>query len=144
MLTATQIAGFVGAGLAGAAYVPQIWHLARVHCSAGISRMAFVVWLLASFLVTTHAVATEATVFMALGSVQIAAITLILVYATKYRSSFCAGHILVAVAPEAEPAPIGEAIRSQILTGAPEQVRMRVDEDPNEHRVAGTRLERMH
>ena len=29
MLTITQIAGFAGAGLAGAAYVPQVSHLIR-------------------------------------------------------------------------------------------------------------------
>src|SRR5690242_13712692 len=45
MLTATEIAGFVGAGLAGAAYVPQISHLIKARCSAGISRLAFEVWL---------------------------------------------------------------------------------------------------
>ena len=38
MLTATEIAGFAGTGLAGAAYVPQISHLVRARCSAGISR----------------------------------------------------------------------------------------------------------
>ena len=37
MLTATEIAGFAGAGLAGAAYIPQISHLIRARCSAGIS-----------------------------------------------------------------------------------------------------------
>jgi hypothetical protein len=110
MVTATQFAGFIGAGLAGAAYVPQIWHLARVHCSAGISRLAFVVWLAASFLVTTHAVATGAAVFIALGAVQIAATTLILVYATRYRSSLCAGHVIV-TEPLEEPRA-GEAERS--------------------------------
>ena len=42
MLTATEIAGFAGAGLAGAAYVPQISHLIRAgpllgrHQPAGI------------------------------------------------------------------------------------------------------------
>jgi hypothetical protein len=41
MLTATEFAGFAGAGLAGAAYVPQISHLVRARCSAGISRLAF-------------------------------------------------------------------------------------------------------
>jgi len=45
VLTVTEIAGFIGVGLAGAAYVPQIWHLVRVHCSAGISRFAFCLWL---------------------------------------------------------------------------------------------------
>ena len=38
MLTITQIAGFAGAGLAGAAYVPQVSHLIRARCAAGISR----------------------------------------------------------------------------------------------------------
>lgn len=92
VLTVTQIAAFVGVGLAGAAYVPQIWHLARVHCSAGISRFAFYGWLGASLLVTTHAIATRAVVFILLGGVQILAITVILVYATKYASSYCASH----------------------------------------------------
>jgi hypothetical protein len=92
VLTATQIAGFIGVGLAGAAYVPQIWHLLRVHCSAGISRFAFCLWLGASLLVTTHAMATGAHIFILLGGVQIVATTVILLYATKYASSSCGSH----------------------------------------------------
>jgi len=64
MLTLTQIAGFAGAGLAGAAYVPQICHLVRAHCSAGISQLAFEVWLLAALLTTARAVAIGASVFI--------------------------------------------------------------------------------
>jgi hypothetical protein len=86
------MAGFIGAGLAGAAYVPQIWHLISAHCSAGISRLAFAVWLAASVLVTTHAVAIRAIVFITLGAIQLAATALILVYATKYENSYCATH----------------------------------------------------
>ena len=93
MLNAAETAGFIGAGLAGAAYVPQIWHLIRAHCSAGISRLAFAVWLAASLLVTTHAVAIRATVFITLGAIQLAATALILVYATKYENSYCATHL---------------------------------------------------
>ena len=93
MLRATELAGFIGAALAGAAYVPQIWHLIRAHCSAGISRLAFAVWLAASLLVTTHAVAIRATVFIALGAIQLAATALILVYTTKYENSYCATHL---------------------------------------------------
>jgi hypothetical protein len=92
VLTATEIAALVGVALAGAAYVPQIWHLVRVHCSAGISRFAFCGWLGASLLVTSHAVATRAVVFILLGGVQILATTVILICATKYASSYCAGH----------------------------------------------------
>ncbi|MGH2686899.1 MAG: PQ-loop domain-containing transporter [Actinomycetota bacterium] len=95
MLTVTQIAGFIGVALAGAAYVPQIWHLVRVHCSAGVSRPAFCLWLGASLLVTINAIATGATVFIFLGGVQIVATALILLYATRYRSSYCASHIPV-------------------------------------------------
>jgi uncharacterized protein with PQ loop repeat len=93
VLRVTELSGFIGAGLAGTAYVPQIWHLIRAHCSAGISRLAFAVWLVASLLVTIHAVAIRATVFITLGAIQLAATALILAYATKYENSYCATHL---------------------------------------------------
>jgi hypothetical protein len=93
VLRATELAGFIGAGLAGAAYVPQIWHLIRAHCSAGLSRLAFTAWLAASLLVMTHAVAIRDTVFIVLGAVQLGATALILLYATKYENSYCASHL---------------------------------------------------
>ena len=93
MLRATEFAGFIGAGLAGAAYVPQISHLIRAHCSAGLSRVAFGIWLVASLLVTTHAVAIGAAVFMMLGVIQLAATALVPSYSTKYAHSYCAIHL---------------------------------------------------
>ena len=93
MLTATEIAGFAGAGLAGAAYVPQISHLVRARCSAGISRLAFGVWLLASLLTTTRALAIHAGVFIALGGIQIAATALIMLCATQYKDTSCPIHL---------------------------------------------------
>ena len=92
MLTATEIAGFVGAGLAGAAYIPQISHLIRARCSAGISRLAFEIWLLASLLITARAVAIHAGVFIVLGGIQIVATTLIMIYATRYKNTPCPIH----------------------------------------------------
>src|SRR5215472_3891676 len=92
MLTATQIGGFVGAGLAGAAYVPQIFHLIRARCSAGISRLAFRVWLLSSVLITARAVATGAGVFIVLGAIQIVATALIVVCAARYKDTPCPVH----------------------------------------------------
>ena len=91
MLTATEIAGFIGAGLAGAAYIPQISHLIRAHCSAGISRLAFAVWLLASLLITARAIAIHAGVFIVPG-VQIVATALIMIYATRYKNTPCPIH----------------------------------------------------
>ena len=93
MLTATEIAGFAGAGLAGAAYVPQISHVVRARCSAGISRLAFGVWLLASLLTTTRAIAIHADVFIALGGIQIAATALIMLCATRYKDTSCPIHL---------------------------------------------------
>lgn len=104
MLKATELAGFVGAGLAGAAYVPQIWHLISAHCSAGLSRIAFGAWLTASLLITTHAVAIRATVFIVLGGIQLAATALILVYTTKYEHSYCASHLPHTLETNPEPA----------------------------------------
>jgi PQ loop repeat len=93
MLTTTEIAGYVGAGLAGAAYIPQISHLIRARCSAGISRLAFAVWLLASLLTTARAIAIHADVFIALGGIQIAATALIMLYATRYKGAPCPIHL---------------------------------------------------
>ena len=95
MLTATEIAGFAGAGLAGAAYIPQISHLIRARCSAGISRLAFEVWLLASLLTTTRALAIHAGVFIALGGIQIVATAFIMLYATRYQDTPCPVHLLL-------------------------------------------------
>jgi len=92
MLTITEIAGFAGAGLAGAAYVPQIRHLVRARCSAGISRPAFEIWLLAAVLTTARAVATGAGVFIVAGAIQIVATALILFCAGRYKDTPCPSH----------------------------------------------------
>ena len=93
MLTATEIAGFVGAGLAGAAYVPQISHLIRARCSAGISRLASAVWLLASVLTTARAIAIHAGAFITLGAIQIVATAFIVLYVTRYQDTPCPIHL---------------------------------------------------
>jgi PQ loop repeat len=93
MLTITQIGGFAGAGLAGAAYVPQISHLVRARCSAGISRLAFGAWLLASLLTTARAVAIGADVFIVLGGVQIVATALVMACVARYKDTPCPVHL---------------------------------------------------
>jgi PQ loop repeat len=102
MLIATEIAGFAGAGLAGAAYVPQISHLIRARCSAGVSRLAFGLWLLASLLITARAIAVHAGVFIALGAIQTVATGLIMVCAARYKDTPCSAH--AARPPTARPA----------------------------------------
>ena len=92
MLTATEIAGFAGAGLAGAAYVPQVSHLIRARCSAGISRLTFEVWQLASVLTTARAIAIHASVFIVLGGIEIVATALIMLCAIRYKDTPCPVH----------------------------------------------------
>ena len=88
----SELIGLTGASLAGYAYLPQITHLIREQCSAGISRSAFTIWLLASVLMTVHAILLPALVFIALGAIQIGAITTILIYSARYRGLVCPIH----------------------------------------------------
>ncbi len=90
----SELIGLSGASLAGYAYLPQITHLIHEQCSAGISRSAFTIWLLASVLMTVHAILLPAVVFIVLGAIQIAAITTILVYSARYRGMVCPMHAL--------------------------------------------------
>jgi hypothetical protein len=78
--------------LAGAPYVPQISDLITGRCSAGISRLAFEVWLLASLLATGRAVAIHAGVFIALGGIQIVATALIMLGAIRFKDTPCPSH----------------------------------------------------
>jgi len=90
----SELIGLSGASLAGYAYLPQIRHLIQERCSAGISRSAFLLWLLASVLMTIHAVLLPALVFIVLGAVQIGAIGVLLFYSARYRGLVCPAHAL--------------------------------------------------
>jgi hypothetical protein len=88
----TAIAGFAGAGLAGAAYVPQIAHMVRERCVAGMSLAAFLVWCLASALLLTRAIATGEMVFITLGAMQTAATGFISGYISAHQGHYCPTH----------------------------------------------------
>ena len=51
----SHVFGFVGTGLVIVGYIPQIVHLIKEHCTAGISIPAFSLWCGASFLFMIHA-----------------------------------------------------------------------------------------
>jgi hypothetical protein len=86
------MAGTVGVGLSGAAYAPQIVHLIRARCSAGVSRPAYILWLVASILLAIRAIDIQAWVFIALSSIQLVATTLILMYTARYQDAYCPSH----------------------------------------------------
>lgn len=92
MKNLTEILGFLGTVTVAIGYLPQIRHLARERCSAGVSVAAWQVWLLASLLVLAHAFEMFDVVFIALQAVNIVAIVSIISLARRYRGMTCAFH----------------------------------------------------
>ena len=68
-MTPSQILGFVGTGLVVTGYVPQIVHLIKERCTAGISIPAFSLWCAASLLFLIHAVEIRDIVFVGVQTV---------------------------------------------------------------------------
>jgi uncharacterized protein with PQ loop repeat len=88
----TSWVGFIGTVIVIIAYMPQIVHLVRAQCSAGISLKAYALWLLSSFLLLGHAFNLNDDVFIALQSYQLGATVTIVVFAWKYKNSTCELH----------------------------------------------------
>jgi uncharacterized protein with PQ loop repeat len=88
----SDMIGLAGALIAGAAYLPQIIHLIKEHCSAGISRRAYALWFLASILITINAVWADSMVFVVLGVIQVSATAIIYFFSTKYAGQVCPTH----------------------------------------------------
>ena len=69
---------------------PRVVHLGKEHCSAGISRRAWAMWLVASLLVGAVAVHRGDLVFIALQFSTLTSAAIILILAQKYRGRVCA------------------------------------------------------
>lgn len=91
-MTASQILGFVGTGLVVAGYVPQIVHLIRERCTAGISIPAFSLWCAASILFLIHAVVIRDAVFVGVQTVNLGAGGLIVWFCVRYKGEICSFH----------------------------------------------------
>ena len=87
-----EILGIAGITISMLAYVPQVVHLGREHCSAGISRRAWAMWLVASLLVGALAIHRADLVFIALQFSTLASAAVILYLAQKYRGRVCEAH----------------------------------------------------
>ncbi len=88
----TQVLGFVATALVVAGYVPQIVHLVKERCTAGISLPAFSMWVLASFLFLIHAAVIGDVVFVAVQTVNVVAGGLIVGFCRKYKGEVCPFH----------------------------------------------------
>jgi uncharacterized protein with PQ loop repeat len=87
--------GFAGALIGGYAYVPQILHLVKEKCSAGISRGAFMLWTFSSSLVLINAVYLGSPVFIFLCTMQLTASFTILLLSIRSNGHVCQSHIHV-------------------------------------------------
>jgi lipid-A-disaccharide synthase-like uncharacterized protein len=84
--------GIVGIAISVIAYLPQIAHIGRQHCSAGISRRAWTMWLISSILVGVLAVSRGDPVFILLQASTLASAAAILILAHRYRGMVCDFH----------------------------------------------------
>ncbi|MDP3948748.1 MAG: PQ-loop repeat-containing protein [bacterium] len=96
----SQLFGFLGTAAAILAYLPQIIHLVKEHCSAGISRYAYALWLSASALLLVHALLIDDKVFTILMAFNTAANALIIFYAVRYKRNFCESHMPASITSE--------------------------------------------
>jgi lipid-A-disaccharide synthase-like uncharacterized protein len=91
-MTVFDILGIVGIGISVAAYMPQIIHLGREHCSAGVSSRAWAMWLVSGLLIGSLAVYRGDPVFIMLQVSSLASAAVILLLARRYRGMVCATH----------------------------------------------------
>ena len=84
--------GVAGIAISVVAYVPQVIHLGREHCSAGVSTRAWTMWLAGSVLVGVLAVHRRDPVFILLEVSSLISAAAILVLARRYRGMLCETH----------------------------------------------------
>ena len=91
-ISTSEVLGVVGTGLVLAGYVPQIVHLVRERCTAGLSIPAFSVWCVASLLFLIHATLIRDVVFVGVQTVNLVAGGLIVAFCKKYQGEVCPFH----------------------------------------------------
>jgi|SRR5688500_646179 lipid-A-disaccharide synthase-like uncharacterized protein len=87
-----ELVGVAGISIGAVAYLPQVVHLAREHCSAGISSRAWVMWLASAVLVGALALYRLDPVFIALQATSLSSAAVIVVLARRYRGMYCETH----------------------------------------------------
>src|SRR5712692_1330013 len=93
MMNVAESLGFAGTGGVAVAYVPQIIHLYREHCSAGISLKAYLLWCVSSILFLIHAAMIHDTVFTLAQVVNLADIAVITILVKRYGRHVCLLHL---------------------------------------------------
>jgi lipid-A-disaccharide synthase-like uncharacterized protein len=87
-----ELVGIAGIAISVLAYLPQVVHLARERCSAGVSRRAWAMWLLSSVLIGVLAVSRRDLVFILLQLSSLTSAAIVLFLAHRYRELACEAH----------------------------------------------------
>jgi lipid-A-disaccharide synthase-like uncharacterized protein len=89
--------GVAGIAIAMLAYVPQVIHLGKERCSAGVSQRAWAMWLVSSLLVGSLAIHRGDFVFILLQISSMTSAAVILLLAYRYRGMVCDYHAQLAL-----------------------------------------------
>ncbi len=87
-----ELVGIAGIAVSILAYLPQVVHLAREHCSAGVSGRAWTMWLASSLMVGAVALHRGDPVFILLQVSTLVSATVIVVLVHRYRGMVCLAH----------------------------------------------------
>jgi uncharacterized protein with PQ loop repeat len=91
-MTTSQMLGIVATAIVIVGYVPQIIHLIKERCTAGISIPAFSLWCVASLLFLIHAAMIGDGVFVAVQAVNVGAGGIIVGFGMEYKGEVCPFH----------------------------------------------------
>ena len=92
MLFLFEVIGYLGTLLSVWAYVPQIRHLLKEQCSAGISTKMYAIWIISSLCILLYSISIMAIVIIVMQIANLLAITTILIFAKKYQGNVCPYH----------------------------------------------------
>ncbi|MGH2957113.1 MAG: PQ-loop domain-containing transporter [Solirubrobacterales bacterium] len=132
-----EIIGIAGIAIAVLAYLPQAVHLAREHCSAGVSERAWGMWLVSSLFVGALALHRADPVFILLQLSTLTSATVILVLARRYRGMTCPTHAPLADGRPVHPPAVNGRGQMRVNThwrpapGAGESGRRQSGRDPH-------------
>src|SRR5687768_9578495 len=114
--TIFELLGITGISIGVVAYVPQVVHLWREHCSAGVSARAWAMWLTSSLLIGALALHRHDPVFIALQASSLTSAAMIVLLTHRYRGMVCGAH--AHFRPNEPRPPSGAAGRDGVIPAA--------------------------
>ena len=82
--------------------VPQVVHLIRARCTAGVSTWAYLVWTMSAVFLLVYAIITGDPVFISLQAYQLVALTSIYLLSRRHKGEPCDSHCGKPANPEPE------------------------------------------